>query len=345
MRYQTTVGFSIGALILIGVANASGQTWGRPPVPRAGACFYEHVNYGGRYFCSDVGASTEQMPGMNDQISSIRVLGNAEVTVFQDAGFRGQSKTFDSDINDLRRVGLNDRISSYRVDSRGGRGGRQGIGGGSFGMAWGRPSAPGSGVCFYRDVNFGGEYFCAAAGTTAEQVPAGMNDQISSIRVFGNAEVTVFREFGFQGPSRNFGSDMADMRRVGLNDRISSFRVETRGSRGAGQGGGGESFGMAWGRPTVPRSGVCFYRDVDFGGQYFCAAVGTTAEQVPAGMNDQISSIRVFGNAEVIVFRENGFQGQSRRFDSDVNDLRRVKMNDRISSFRVGRRGSSNRRY
>jgi len=56
-------------------------------------------------------------------------------------------------------------------------------------------------------------------------------------------------------------------------------------------------------------------------------------------MVGQISSIRVFGNAEVTVFREMNFQGQSRRFDSDARDLRDVRWNDRISSFRVGRRG------
>ena len=88
---------------------------------------------------------------------------------------------------------------------------------------------------------------------------------------------------------------------------------------------------------------MCFYRDINFGGQYFCASVGDTTEQVPPGMNDQISSIRVFGNAEVTVFRDRSFQGQSRRFDSDVRDLRDAKLNDRISSFRVGRRGSYNR--
>lgn len=133
---------------------------------------------------------------------------------------------------------------------------------------------------------------------------------------------------------------MNDLRRAGLNDRISSFRVSTRGTWGASPEAGGGSWEMAWGRPPVPRSGVCFYRDINYGGQYFCAPVGATAEQVPAGVNDQISSIRVFGNAEVTVFRESGFQGLSRRFDSDINDLRSVKLNDRISSFRVGTRGS-----
>jgi hypothetical protein len=226
MKYPTTVGFSIGVLILLGAAGASGQTWGRPREPRTGACFYEHINYGGRYFCARAGDTTTQVStGMNDQISSIRVFGGAEVTVFREIGFQGQSRSFGSDMSDLRGVGWNDRIASFRVGTRGNAGG----GGGNW-MSWGRPSNPRAGVCFYRDINYGGQYFCAPVGATTAQVPAGMNDQISSIRVFGGAEVTVFRESGFQGLSRRFDSDFNDLRKVNLNDRISSFRVGTRGS-------------------------------------------------------------------------------------------------------------------
>ncbi len=346
MRYKTTVGILAGGLIVIGVAAASGQSWGRPPEPQAGACFYENTNFGGRYFCADVGAETSRMPpGTDRQVSSIRVFGGAEVTVFRENGFQGQSRSFDSDASDLRSVNWNDRVSSFRIGSRGGWSGsqREGEGGGKWGMAWGRPSVPRSGVCFYRDINYGGQYFCAPVGATTEQVPPGMNDQISSVRVFGNAEVTVYRDMSFRGQARNFDSDMNDLRRVGLNDRISSFRVSRRGTWGGSSGDGGGNRGMAWGRPSVPRSGVCFYRDINFGGQYFCAPAGATAEQVPAGMNDQISSIRVFGNAGVTVYRGAGFQGESRRFDSDMNDLRRAGLNDRISSFRVETRGSYRR--
>ena len=344
MKYHTTVGLLGLGLILIGVAGASGQSWGRQPVPEAGACFYQDINYGGRYFCERIGAAASQMPpGTDRQISSIRVFGNAEVIVFRGQAFQGESRNFDSDARDLRKFGWNDRISSFRIEGRGGRDGRHGEGGEARGMAWGRPSVPRSGACFYRDINYGGQYFCAPVGATAEQVPAGMNDQISSIRVFGNAEVTVYRDMSFQGQARNFDSDMNDLRAVGLNDRISSFRVSTRGTWGGPPVEHEGGWAMSWGRPSVPGSGVCFYRDINFRGQYFCAPAGATAAQVPAGMNDQISSIRIFGNAEVVVYRDMDFQGEARRFDSDMNDLRRAGLNDRISSFRVDRREHYNR--
>jgi hypothetical protein len=104
--------------------------------------------------------------------------------------------------------------------------------------------------------------------------------------------------------------------------------------------GGGTASAQIWGRPPEPRGGgVCFYEHIDFDGRYFCARVGEQVDRVPRGTNDEISSVRVFGNAEVIVVRADGLRGDSRRFSSNVRDLRRAGFNDRISSFVVERRG------
>jgi hypothetical protein len=52
-------------------------------------------------------------------------------------------------------------------------------------------------------------------------------------------------------------------------------------------------------------------------------------------MNDKITSIRIFGRAEVIVFKDIRFDGGSSRFDIDVSNLKNEGWNDRISSMRV----------
>ena len=72
-------------------------------------------------------------------------------------------------------------------------------------------------------------------------MPSGTNDEISSIRIFGNAQVIVYRNPNFKGQSRRFDSNMPDLRNAGLNDRISSFRIESRygGNWGGSHGGGG----------------------------------------------------------------------------------------------------------
>jgi hypothetical protein len=122
---------------------------------------------------------------------------------------------------------------------------------------WGTGPIPREGVCFYRDADFRGEYFCASRGETFSRVPSDMNDRISSIRIFGRVEVTVFKDREFDGRSTRFNSDVRDLADVGWNDRISSIRV-----RGFGYGGGGGNGGW-YGRPgDVERIIRRAYQDV-----------------------------------------------------------------------------------
>jgi hypothetical protein len=66
---------------------------------------------------------------------------------------------------------------------------------------------------------------------------------------------------------------------------------------------------------------------------------------VPAGFNDRISSIRVFGGARVRVFNEANFGGINLVIDRDVRNLKEFPLagvpfkdwNDRISSIIVFR--------
>ena len=110
---------------------------------------------------------------------------------------------------------------------------------------WGQGGFPREGVCFFKDPNFHGDYFCARSGENSGSVPDGMNDKVSSIRVFGGAEVVVFKDIRFAGRSSRFGGDVPNLKHEGWSDLISSFQVR-RGSVGAyGWGGRPPS-----GRPT-----------------------------------------------------------------------------------------------
>lgn len=90
----------------------------------------------------------------------------------------------------------------------------------------------------------------------------------------------------------------------------------------------------------TPRDGACFYEDVEFQGAYFCVESGDDLRDLPRGAGDNISSIRVFGRAEVTAFEDKDFRGDSRRFASDVRDLRRDNWNDQIESVRILGRGN-----
>src|ERR1043166_9477052 len=65
---------------------------------------------------------------------------------------------------------------------------------------------------------------------------------------------------------------------------------------------------------------VCFYKDVQYQGQQWCYRVGDELADLRDRRNE-ISSIRIFGRARVIVFDQREFQGASDEFDADVPDL------------------------
>jgi hypothetical protein len=90
---------------------------------------------------------------------------------------------------------------------------------------WGSGPVPRDGACFYQDARFRGEYFCIGAGDNLRAVPRDMNDRISSIRIFGRVEVTVFRDVRFEGDSTRFDRDVRNLREEGWNDVVSSIRV------------------------------------------------------------------------------------------------------------------------
>lgn len=100
---------------------------------------------------------------------------------------------------------------------------------------------------------------------------------------------------------------------------------------------GASSVAMAqrWGRESRPRDGACFYENSDYRGDYFCVRAGDDLRSLPSDMNDRISSLRIYGRAEVEVYKDNNFKGKSARFDGDVRNLRLDVWNDRISSVRV----------
>lgn len=91
---------------------------------------YEHPDFRGGSIVLRPGEAVENLSRWdfdngrraNDRISSIRVEGGAEVTVFTDARFRGAPLKVTRDIRDLRRVDGNhgprfdDNISSVRVE-------------------------------------------------------------------------------------------------------------------------------------------------------------------------------------------------------------------------------------
>ncbi|WP_421759270.1 SH3 domain-containing protein [Devosia sp.] len=87
-------------------------------------------------------------------------------------------------------------------------------------------------------------------------------------------------------------------------------------------------------RPTRPgrNDQVCFYEDNNFRGDSFCARPGERLSSI-GNWNDEISSIRVRGNAEALVCQDNNFRGRCVVVTRDIRSL--GSANDQISSIRV----------
>ena len=77
-------------------------------------CFYEHVNFGGDRFCMVPGQNRRSLGDWNDEISSIRVYGDAEALVCQRTNYQGRCAIVDRSVRNLGSSG-NDIISSIRV--------------------------------------------------------------------------------------------------------------------------------------------------------------------------------------------------------------------------------------
>ncbi|HEX4565160.1 MAG TPA: peptidase inhibitor family I36 protein [Vicinamibacterales bacterium] len=190
---------------------------------------------------------------------------------------------------------------------------------------WGHERYPNSGACFYENANYEGRYFCIRDGERVSEMPHNMNDKISSIRLFGNAEAAVWRDHNMSGKTARFVTSQRNLRDTGWNDQISSLEVFPAHR-------GGES--LAWGRAPQPREGACFYEDNNFKGRYFCVQRGGEHAELGREFNNSIRSIRVFNGADVRIFIDRDFHGRSVDLRHDVADLHGV-WRDNISSIRV----------
>jgi uncharacterized protein YraI len=100
------------------------------------------------------------------------------------------------------------------------------IGNGGFDIRPGRPGRPGRDeVCFYERANFRGDSFCAKPGDDIARLGR-WDDNISSIRVRGDARALVCERTSFNGRCVVISRDSANLGPA--DDNISSIRVRGR---------------------------------------------------------------------------------------------------------------------
>lgn len=226
----------------------------------------------------------------------------------------------------------------------------------AFGQNWGGGRVPRDGACFYSEPGFRGDMFCANTGEAISGVPHGWKDRTSSIQIFGRAVVTVFDKFDFRGDHDIIDRSVPNLHDIRKsadrdhtwNDRIESVRIDFasgwRDDRDRDHDRDRDDLAFRWGRGPQPRDGACFFRQAEFRGDYFCVERGRSVAALPREFNDAISSVRVFGNARVMIFQNADFRGPKAGIGRDIRDLRDRHnrggdwdrdWNDRISSIQV----------
>lgn len=112
---DVNIGFAIpGFSFQIG--NGGFDRPGRPGRPggRDQVCFYERDNFRGDSFCARPGEDIARLGRWDDEISSIRVRGDARALVCERRNFNGRCVVISRDVRDLGRR-ADDEISSIRV--------------------------------------------------------------------------------------------------------------------------------------------------------------------------------------------------------------------------------------
>lgn len=141
----------------------------------------------------------------NDAISSLKVSPGCTATLYEHAGFQGQSRSV---VGDVRWVGddWNDLVSSLRVQRT--------------------PNANACTLTLFRDAWYEGptQTLVGVGNYDMDRLSIG-NDTVSSFKITGGCTVTLYEHAGFQGEAR---AERADVDWVGdaWNDRVSSIRIQ-----------------------------------------------------------------------------------------------------------------------
>lgn len=206
-------------------------------------------------------------------------------------------------------------------------------------------------VCFYKDSQYQGWEQCYTVGDEVRSL-GDHKGQASSIRVFGPVRVTVYDKTDFRGRVAQFSSDVPNLSLRSAsgghtwNDRIESVRLawDSRpGPVGTNRPTDSRNQRQNWDRHERVEDRICVYDRRNFQGRSQCWSAGANLRDLArtANWSDRIASIRVFGRAVAVVYRDVGFRGESIMIRQDVPDLSRIEArrfrnwNRQISSIHV----------
>lgn len=180
-----------------------------------------------------------------------------------------------------------------------------------------RNDRPAIGITVYADPDFRGKS-AQFRENTQDLRPFGLTDKVSSLRVPQGEAWEVCEHINYQGRCRVFTYNVRDLHDEGFNDIISSVRRVADSGPGRGRGRDKDE----------PRLELFDQRD--YRGR---SVTVTSTSSTLAGFSNRAGSVRVLsGNWEVC--ERPSFRGTCVEVSRDVPDLRRLGLNDQLSSAR-----------
>ncbi|MEB9625864.1 beta/gamma crystallin-related protein [Bacillus cereus] len=80
-----------------------------------GIYLYADANYLGKSIKLQNNVTNLKDIGMNDMVSSMRIIGSYEVILYEHANYSGKSVTVRNDISEFRNINMHDNVSSIKI--------------------------------------------------------------------------------------------------------------------------------------------------------------------------------------------------------------------------------------
>ena len=309
MRLNARLGLWAALIVVALCASASAQSrW-----DNRGVTVYADPNFRGQN--ASLGDDTPDIGSynLNDKISSIQIPSGETWEVCQDVDYRNECHMLSGSVSDLRSMGWNDRISSLRrINNNGGFRDRRS--GGVFAREGGGQ------ITVYANPNFGGQR-ASFGDDTASMIPYNLNDKISSIQIPDGEAWEVCQDVDYGNRCELLSGNVADLRSIGWNDRISSLRRaddnsgrfrDRRSNRGNAPGG---------------QQGLVFYAQNGYRG----ASRLVTTNSSNMGFSARQGSVQLRGGGAWEVCDG---AGRCATINEDVSDVSALGLSGRISSAR-----------
>ena len=167
---------------------------------------YEHHNYSGiqKKFFSLEDLST--LDNWENEISSLKLISNYQVTIFENKNFEGKTITLIGEVPDLKVLRWGDKISSIKIQ---------------------RAQKDINVALAFQHSDFKGEFLNLNLGAYNNlKKNTWFNDDISSIRINKGYRVIVYEHDSYQGKRVILNESQSELKKFKMNDEISSLVVE-----------------------------------------------------------------------------------------------------------------------